>query len=199
MSTRTIILSGERGAGKSTVCRKTVALAQAQGYTCGGLITLRCPGDDLDVLDARSGSTRRLTLEPGAGPAVIQGRFRFNPGTLAWGNGLLRRAAPCDMLVVDEIGPLELEQNWGWQQAFATLHQAEFSLAVVVVRPELVARMQLELPESAMAVLVVTGQNRDELPAMLLEMLERECSSTPDLSAAPAAAATRIWPAPAPT
>ncbi|HEY72282.1 MAG: hypothetical protein DRJ03_06080 [Chloroflexi bacterium] len=169
-----IILSGERGAGKSTVCRKTVSLAQAQGYVCGGLITLRCPGDDLDVLDARDGSTRRLTLDPGDSPAVIQGRFRFSPGTLAWGNNVLARAAPCDLLVVDELGPLEIEQGWGWQRAFSVLHKAKFALALVVVRPELVAQAQLKLPKSAMTVLTVTNQNRGGLPVTLLGMLERE-------------------------
>jgi len=174
MTARTIILSGERGAGKSAVCRKTVTLAQAQGYTCGGLITLRCPGDDLDVLDTRDGSTRRLTLDPGVSPAVIQGRFRFSPGTLAWGNNVLARAAPCDLLVVDELGPLEIEQGWGWQRAFSVLRKAEFALALVVVRPELVMRAQLKLPESALAVITVTDQNRDGLPATLLGMLERE-------------------------
>ncbi|MEA3340369.1 MAG: nucleoside-triphosphatase [Chloroflexota bacterium] len=174
MTARIIILSGERGAGKSTVCRKTVALAQAQGYTCGGLITLRCPGDDLDVLDTRAGSTRRLTLGPDDSPAVIQGRFRFNPGTLAWGNNVLARATPCDLLVVDELGPLEIEQGWGWQQALTALRKAEFTLALVVVRPGLVMQVQLKLPESALAVLTVTDQNRDGLPATLLGILERE-------------------------
>jgi len=169
-----IILSGERGAGKSTVCRKTVSLAQAQGYVCGGLITLRCPGDDLDVLDARDGSTRRLTLDPGDSPAVIQGRFRFSPGTLAWGNNVLARAAPCDLLVVDELGPLEMERGQGWLRAFDVLRGADFALALVVVRPDLVVRAQLQLPISATAVLTVTPENRDDLPAVLLETLERE-------------------------
>jgi len=174
MAARIIILSGERGTGKSTVCHETIELARAGGYVCGGLITLPGNGDDLDVLDARSGSVRRLTLEPGTSPAVIQGRFRFNPETLAWGNDLLAHATPCDLLVVDELGPLELEQGWGWQQAFATLRETNFALAVVVVRPELVIQAQLKLPESAMVVLIVTPQNRDELPAMLLKILERE-------------------------
>ncbi len=174
MAKRIIILSGERGAGKSIVCRKTVALAQNRGHTCGGLITLRRPDDNLDVLDVRSGSVRRLTLEPKVSPAVIQGRFRFSPETLAWGNEILTRATPCDLLVVDELGPLEIEQGWGWQRAFDVLRKSEFALALVVVRPELVAQAQLKLPKSAMAVLTVTRQNRDELPATLLETLEHK-------------------------
>ncbi|MBU0705024.1 MAG: hypothetical protein KKC18_14285, partial [Chloroflexi bacterium] len=40
MKARIIIISGECGVGKSTVCHKTVTLAQNRGYICGGIITL---------------------------------------------------------------------------------------------------------------------------------------------------------------
>ena len=174
MTARIIVLSGERGIGKSTVCRKTVALAQAKGYICGGILTLRRPGDALDVLDVHSGSVRQLTLEPDVSPAVIQGRFRFDPQALSWGNDVLAHATPCDLLIVDEIGPLEIEQDWGWQQAFDVLHQSDFALALVVIRPELIVAAQIRLSSSATAVFTVTNQNRDSLPAALLEMLEQE-------------------------
>jgi len=190
MTTRIIILTGERDTGKSTVCRETIALAQAKGYTCGGVLTLRRPGGALDVLDVRSGDVRRLTLEsdagpstslrPGsgqalrAGPAVIQGRFCFDPEVLAWGNAALARAVPCDLLVVDELGPLEMERGHGWTRALDVLRGTDFALALVVVRPELLVRAQLQLPTSATTVLTVTAENRDGLPAVLLEMLARE-------------------------
>ncbi len=174
MAAHISILTGERDVGKSTVCREAVALAQARGYTCGGVLTLRRPNGDLDVLDVRSGDVRRLTLEPGASPAVIQGRFRFAPETLVWGSAVLARATPCHLLVVDELGPLELERRQGWLKAFDVLREAGFTLAIVVVRPELVAQVRLRLPVGATAVLTVTSHNRDGLPITLLEMLERE-------------------------
>ena len=177
-----VILSGERGAGKSTVCRETVALARARGYTCGGLLTLSRPDDTLDVLDVRSGDVRRLTVGPSTGsgqapdasPAVIQGRFRFDPETLAWGNVVLARAWPCHLLVVDELGPLEIERGAGWLKAFDVLRRPDLTLALVVVRPELVVRAQIRLPTSATAVFTVTPENRDELPAVFMAMLEKE-------------------------
>lgn len=216
---RIIILSGERGAGKSTVCRETVALTQARGYTCGGLLTLSRPNGELDVLDLKSGHSRRLALhrsssalepkdrqpdrdlvegarpdhpERGSGtlvegnttdvpetdatPAVIQGRFRFDPRTLAWGNEALRRATPCQLLVVDELGPLEVERQEGWTSAFDVLNKADFRLALVVVRPECLVRAQLHLPASATAILTVDSDNRAAMPDLLLQMLERELS-----------------------
>jgi len=180
MNARTIILTGERGVGKSTVCLETIALAQARKYPCGGILTLSRPDGSRDVLDVRSGDTRRLTLEPDASPAVTLGRFRFDPETLAWGNETLAHdASPCHLLVVDELGPLEIERGQGWLKAFDVLHRHSFALALVVVRPELVVQAQLSLPASATAVLTVTPDNRDDLPSVLVEILERELCPPP--------------------
>jgi nucleoside-triphosphatase THEP1 len=181
MPSRIVILTGERGVGKSTVCHKTVGLAQARQYTCGGILTLSHSNGGRDVLDVRSGDVRRLTLEPDAGEGVfhegvIQGRFRFDPAVLAWGNDVLSRAAPCHLLVVDELGPLEMERGRGWVKAFDVLEDTDFTLALVVVRPELLARVQLKLPTSATTVFTVTGRNRDGLPDALLKVLESATS-----------------------
>lgn len=176
MTARVVILTGERGVGKSTVCERTVALARDKGYTCGGLLTLSRTEGSLDVLDVRSGDVRRLTLPPDVEPAIVQGRFRFDPGTLAWGNAVLAHATPCHLLVVDELGPLEMERGGGWAKAFAALRGNNFGLALVVVRPELLTRAQMRLSVSATTVLGVTPDNRDGLPGVLLTVLEREIS-----------------------
>lgn len=172
MTARIVILTGERGVGKSTVCHRAVILAQDKGYTCSGLVTLNRPNGTRDVLDLQSGDTRRLTLASDAEPAVIQGRFRFDPATLAWGNRVLARAVPCHLLVVDELGPLEMEYEAGWTKAFGALHDGDFALALVVVRPELLVPVQARLPRGATTTLTVTLDNRDALPALLVEMLE---------------------------
>jgi nucleoside-triphosphatase THEP1 len=170
---RIIVLTGERGVGKSTACRETVALAQSAGYACGGLVTL-AHDDVRDVLDVSSGDVRRLTHDGDAAQAVDQGRFRFDPQGLAWGNRALIRATPCDLLVIDEIGPLELERGEGWMNAFNVLRGRDFALALVVVRPELVVQAQPRLPDRATLVMAVTRENRDQLPGTLMGMLREE-------------------------
>ncbi len=178
MAARIVILTGERGVGKSTVCCKTVALARARGYTCGGIITLSRPNDIRDVLDVRSGDVRRLTIAPDEvepdESVVVQGRFRFNPDTLSWGGDALTYATPCHLFVADELGPLELEQGQGWVKAFDVLRGNDFTLALAVVRIELLERTQLKLPAGSTTSLTVVPHNRDCLPGVLLEMLEKE-------------------------
>jgi nucleoside-triphosphatase THEP1 len=183
-----IVLTGERGIGKTTVCRETVALAEREGYPCGGILTLthgdgpsawnvrrgrnahRAP-DVRHVMDVSSGAVRRLTVEEDATQAVELGRFRFDPHVLSWGNRTLGQATPCDLLVIDEIGPLEVERGEGWVNAFVTLRGRGFELALVVVRPELLVRTQLRLPNWATVVLAVTQENRNQLPGILMGML----------------------------
>ena len=171
MSARTIIMTGERGVGKPTGCQRVVALARASQYSCGGLLTLAHPDGSRDVLDVGSGDERRLTLPPNSDQGVVQGCFRFDPETLAWGNDVLSRILACDLLVVDELGPLEIKRGRGWVRAFDVLRDASFRLAVVVVRPELVVQAQLRLPTSATTVFTVTLENRDSLPEGLVQIL----------------------------
>jgi nucleoside-triphosphatase THEP1 len=179
MASSIIILTGERGVGKTTTSHETVALAQAKEYVCGGIITLTQPDGERDLLDVGSGETRRLTLPPDAKPAIECGRFHFDPDTMGWGNMVLAHATPCQLLVVDELGPLELEQGRGCKTAFAVLQKGNFGLGLVVVRPELVVKAQLRLPSSATTVLTVTVEDRDSLPPILLDMFERAINPLP--------------------
>lgn len=165
-----IILTGDRGIGKSTICRGVVALAQSAGWSCGGIITLS-RGDARDVLDVASGDVRCLTQSADTAQAVDQGRFRFDPRVLRWAGKKLAQATPCDLLVVDEIGPLELERGEGWANALDVLAGGDFGLALVVVRPELVARTKAQLPDYAPVVFSATRENRDQLPATLVNLL----------------------------
>jgi nucleoside-triphosphatase THEP1 len=102
---------------------------------------------------------------------VGQGRFLFDPRVLSWARQRLSPATPGDLVVIDEIGPLELERGEGWANALDVLKEGDFGLALVVVRPELVAQAKQGLPCCATEVLEVTLENRDQLPATLLRMM----------------------------
>lgn len=156
--------------GKSTVCAELVELAGGRGYRCGGIITLAQDGER-HVVNARTGVRRRLTRSSREGPAVIQGRFRFNPETLEWAKQVLGRATPCDLLVVDEIGPLEVVRGEGWAGALDVVRQGAYAVAVVVVRPELVDTVAALLPRMEPEVLAVTLDNRSRLPGKLFRTL----------------------------
>lgn len=159
-------MTGPRGVGKSTLCLRTVAQAREMGHSCAGLLTLREDGEQRAVVDVRTGLRRRLTL-PGP-PGVPVGRFFFDPEVLAWGAEALAKSTPCDLLVVDELGPLELAGG-GWAVGLDVLRSGDFRLGLAVVRPELLAEFQARLPGAQRV--EVTLENRDGLPVWLVGFL----------------------------
>jgi len=136
------VLAGPSGSGKTTACREGISLARQRGLECAGIL---CPArfeggrkTGIDLLDARSGERRRLA-EVDDLPADLRiGPFRFDTQVMSWGKGILNTACPCDVLVVDEIGPLELERGQGWVNALEVLRAGHFGVAVVTLRPRLV-------------------------------------------------------------
>jgi hypothetical protein len=72
----------------------------------------------------------------GDGPKTI--RWAFDGEALAWGNQVLGNIHPCDLLVIDELGPLEFERGEGWMHGFTAVDDGDYTLAVVVIRPDLV-------------------------------------------------------------
>ncbi len=137
-----VVLTGDVSSGKTTTCGQIVERAQVNGLDCAGIV---CPGRfergqkvGIDLLDVRTGE-RRLLAEVDGQPAVLRTpRYRFHVETVAWGMACLDAARSCDVLIVDELGPLELERGQGWVNALEVLRVGQFDLAVVVVRPRLV-------------------------------------------------------------
>lgn len=102
---------------------------------------------DTTVTDADI--VRSPVFQAGDTPAKRIGAWVFVQSTIAWVNGRLADVQDCDLLVIDELGPLELEDGEGFQEALAVLQRRPFAFAVVVVRPELVKRALQRWPDAA--------------------------------------------------
>jgi len=140
------IITGRRGAGKTTFCQHLAARARAWSWDVAGLLSPACLEEGhkiaIAALDLRRGESRILAGTVPHEGALRLGMWWFERETLAWGNEVLAQASPCDLLIVDEIGPLELELGLGWTTALEVLSDRAYRVAVAVVRPELVPRFQ---------------------------------------------------------
>jgi nucleoside-triphosphatase THEP1 len=221
---QTILLTGRRGVGKTTVCQAVAELARRRGYRPDGVITpalyarpeqsrracpelsrRACPADwelgigdweltkvGFEAVDVGSGERWPLAhtdpstiLRQGSGhcqeldgPRV--GPYSFAPAALARALRVLRRAisAGCDLLMVDEIGPLELEQGEGFAPILDLLPVEGPTHTLIVVRPALLHPLLLRLRgavgrpcRTGFTVFSVTEENRDELPLQIVETL----------------------------
>lgn len=141
------IVTGARGVGKSTFCRRIAQLARQAGWNVAGLISLAQieDGEKTAILveDVRTGIQQLLAYRVRQNPDDIQyGNWFFSQKTFEWGSQVLHNSLPCDLLIVDELGPLELIYNLGWQTALKTLICLEYRLSLVVIRPELISTAQ---------------------------------------------------------
>lgn len=146
MTPRRYLLTAPSGAGKTTFCAELARQARANGLDVAGLL---CPPvfenglkTGIQVQDARTGETRSLAVlaarSPGPAYRLPLGQWLFSTESLAWGNAILQTALPCDLLILDELGPLEFFRGEGWQAARHLLPREEYRAAVIIVRPTLI-------------------------------------------------------------
>lgn len=138
-----IVLSGEIGSGKTSYCAALVRHVQAKGGRVCGLLSVAMFIDGvkvaIDVHDLSTGQPRRLaTRRPQPDPTSPTPNWHFDEDALRWGDAVLAATPPCDLLVIDELGPLELLHASGYQSAFDVLARRAYRLACVVVRRSLV-------------------------------------------------------------
>ena len=171
--TRVLLLTGNPGVGKTTVLTKILDALKAEGYAVGGMISREVREGGVrvgfEVVDIRSGRRGWLAhVQQKSGPQV--GRYRVNLEDLnrVGVQAVVAALADCDVVAVDEIGPMELFSGEFKEAVRKVLGSGKLVVAVVhwKARDSLVAEVRKR--EDAELV-VVTVENRDKLPAVLVE------------------------------
>jgi len=149
------LITGSRGAGKTTFCSRMILAAREAGWQVAGLISRPVfegtQRTAIDAEDLRTGETHRLAdaATPGSDPPTPGTKhWQFDPAALDWGTRVLAASTPCDLLVVDELGPLEFERGVGWQAGLAAVDTQQYAIALVVVRAELLGEALLRWGEA---------------------------------------------------
>lgn len=168
------LLVGDRHSGKTTTCRRLAERMCARGSTAGGIIAPAvheaggCVG--YDVVDLANGRSTRLATIDGPGTEQV-GRFHFLPAGLAFGKAALEQAAELTggLVIVDEVGPLELEGG-GWCQQLDQLADRR-GLTLLTVRRSLAVEVarRWNAPATSLHDLV---DGPDAIIARLIRMLE---------------------------
>jgi len=180
----TIVLTGQVHIGKTTLCQRVVQWAQERGYGVRGFVTLTILDEHgarlaLEIRDLETGACRNLARvdHDWGGPSV--GPFHFDPQILKWAEELVIRASNvgCDLLIVDEIGRLELEQGEGFQRILSLLPTTKVPRCLLVVRSSLLEAFLRRIPTLAPLCVEVREDNRDTLLEPLIVELYRTCPS----------------------
>jgi len=149
------IVTGGIGSGKTAFCRELVDIARQSCWDVAGLLSPAVfhegSKEAIWAENLRSGEKRLLaSARSQTEMDFVFGEWFFDRSTLEWGNQVLQASIPCDLLVIDELGPLEFYLSMGWVSALDITSRAQFYLAVIVIRPELLVLAQSMLHPTQM-------------------------------------------------
>jgi nucleoside-triphosphatase len=168
MNPQRVFLTGEPGCGKTTAVRSTTKLLVLRGLRVGGMISgeIRERGVRLgfnleDLLTHETGTLAHV--EQAEGPRV--GKYRVNLQDIERiGVGAIMRAIhEAEVVVVDELGPMELNSTRFIEAVDAALASSKNFLGTIHKHAShpLVAAVR---SNPAYAILDVTPENRGRLP-----------------------------------
>lgn len=173
---RIIVLAGPSGSGKTTACIQVLERTRQRGLVVGGLVTLSRwrSGQKvgLDVQDVRTGSVFPLAERTCCTDGPQIGDWNFHRSGICWAQAAILSISQCALLVIDEIGPLELLEGRGWTGALNVLRSDVYGLALVTLRPGLERSFREQMNTLNIYALHVDRANRNLLPLYIGKMHE---------------------------
>jgi nucleoside-triphosphatase THEP1 len=142
MSKSLFLFSAPFQSGKTTFLSKLAVQVRKTNLKMAGILSHAVHQgsrkERIEVEDLRTG-TRRVLADCRQGDLVypLLAPWRFHSSALEWSNKALVDLEPCDLLLIDELGPLEWIEKGGFHAAFAALDANCYRWAVVVIRPNL--------------------------------------------------------------
>ncbi len=143
---RVYILTGPQGSGKTTLLKELLVQLRQHGCAVAGIRAPVVMKDGTrigyDIVDVHTGVTLPLCRIGQRDPVASAGPFGFDLEGIRLGTAalLLEAAGRCDLVVVDEIGPLELNGG-GWAPALRPLLESYAGRLLLVVRPDILGKV----------------------------------------------------------
>jgi len=169
-----IAVTGSPGAGKSTLVRRVL---EASGLRAGGMLAGEKRFKDrrigFEILDIATGTLGTLADERGSGPKL--GKYRVHADDLEKiGAKAIENALSCDLIVVDEVGPMELTSR---RFAAAVDRAIASEKPVLVVLHEWSVHPLAKKIRASFRVITVTRENRDSLVQEIARELQKGSQS----------------------
>ena len=175
MKKRLFLITGSPGVGKTTVLLKTVDALRAKSKVVGGMATreVRSAGSRIgfelmDLSSGRSGWLARVDQEQGP----IVGRYRVNLEDInsLGASAIIQAVEKSDVVVIDEIGPMELLSQQFKQSVMKTFESSKPAVCTVHwnMKNQLVDETKRRVDAETF---VVTYENRDRLHEQIVERI----------------------------
>ena len=165
------IITGDREAGKTRFCQAVLHEARRRHLTVAGILSpaIFSQGKKMviEAEDPASSEKHLLATLREEVPDAITRRWKFDDNAMKWASTVIGRSTPCDLLIIDELGPLELEHQQGWIEGIQALDSRMYRAALVVIRPELLTLGVEHWPDAEVITI-----NRNEAPDLTQGKIE---------------------------
>ena len=164
-----IIVTGAKGIGKTTVCRKLIKLVRNRGYACGGILTYKAADKGITIEDIQSGEKETLASINNVYHGPRTAKYFFKPEGIDFGIQAIDKGTSAAILVVDEIGHLELRGE-GFVKVRELIKAGKVKDCILVIRKELLPAFLPQLPTTPL-VFETTINNRNQLPQEIVKLI----------------------------
>ncbi len=172
-----LILTGAIGSGKTTLIKKLIDRLSADNSSVAGIYTLRQMENSettgYDVVNISTGKSERFLRTEGTSSQERIGKFFLYREGLEAGNEALLNVKQTNLIIVDEIGKLELAGK-GWSTSVKHLLKAQNSFFLLSVREIVVDEIIQKFGISPQSIFRVSGNNTDEIISEILEEISTQ-------------------------
>jgi nucleoside-triphosphatase THEP1/energy-coupling factor transporter transmembrane protein EcfT len=138
----TVVVTGPTGSGKTPLVASVVEALIARAVPVAGFLQPAIVEDGekvgFSVRDVRTGETVALARRTGPGDGAFGTSFEFFDEGFELGRRALKEVPSGAIMILDELGPVELRGGGHWPAVAQVLRTAEIGGLVVVVRRTLV-------------------------------------------------------------
>ena len=168
-----IVLTGEKTSGKTSFLQGVIRSLHDRGETIGGLVQLGLWKKEerygFDLLDIQTGQTVPLCRTDAPDAGIVAGPFKFYPEAVRSGNRILSGAisSRCSILVIDEIGKLEISGS-GWASSLSTILQLYTGMLLIIIRTPFVEEVCEQFSFSPTHIANAGSETIDTVASLLL-------------------------------
>ncbi len=170
-----VLITGDPGSGKTTVCMRVVELIKRKhsDLKICGFITreIRESGrrSGFEMVDLMSGE-RGLLAHVMFRSSVRVGKYAVNvPGIERMVERVESQLESCDLIVIDEVGPMELKSERFRKLIYRVL---DFDSVILTIHKRSKDHLLIELRKKFHPV-EITVENRDSMPHKIADMVMR--------------------------
>jgi nucleoside-triphosphatase THEP1 len=157
-----VVLTGPVHSGKTSLLKKIVHELEASGMNIEGFLSIAVQQNreftGYDLFSIREKMTLPFLRKTGQKEWMRVGPYFFLPKGLREANRIILNPEPKDVLIVDEIGPLELAGQGLWPAFTQAVQDSRFSI-LCVARKTIISDFLKSIPATQWIVFNIDDEN----------------------------------------